>query len=125
MYKQLINYYSSLIICARDDAQLVEEVVQLILTYLSYESTSYELNGFVGAGSRVEQIESLLCIVPQDDRVRSVVIWGMGGIGKTTLADVVYHRLSRQFDACCFLGNVREGSGTDKKLKRFTKQAFS
>ncbi|XP_004305737.1 PREDICTED: TMV resistance protein N-like [Fragaria vesca subsp. vesca] len=101
----------------RDDAQLVEEVVQLILTYLSYESTSYELNGFVGAGSRVEQIESLLCIVPQDDRVRSVVIWGMGGIGKTTLANAVFLRLSSQFDACCFLPDVREGSETQKDLK--------
>ncbi|XP_048420947.1 disease resistance-like protein DSC1 [Pyrus x bretschneideri] len=34
----------------------------------------------------------------------------MGGIGKTTLADVVYHRLSSKFEACCFLPNVGENS---------------
>ncbi|XP_021834128.1 disease resistance protein TAO1-like [Prunus avium] len=34
----------------------------------------------------------------------------MGGIGKTTLADVVFHRLSSEFEACCFLANVREES---------------
>ncbi|TQD96323.1 hypothetical protein C1H46_018089 [Malus baccata] len=34
----------------------------------------------------------------------------MGGIGKTTLADVVYHRFSSKFEACCFLKNVRENS---------------
>ncbi|XP_024178722.1 disease resistance protein RPV1-like [Rosa chinensis] len=101
----------------RDDSDLIQQVVQFILTNLSYESSSYELDGFVGVGSRVQQIESLLCIVPGDDRVRSVVIWGMGGIGKTTLADAVFHRLSSQFDACCFLADVREGSGTHKGLK--------
>ncbi|XP_062008726.1 disease resistance protein RPV1-like [Rosa rugosa] len=101
----------------RDDSELIHQVVQFILTNLSYESSSYELDGFVGVGSRVQQVESLLCIVPRDDRVRSVVIWGMGGIGKTTLADAVFHRLSSQFDACCFLADVREGSGTQKELK--------
>ncbi|KAL6284325.1 hypothetical protein ACE6H2_015254 [Prunus campanulata] len=34
----------------------------------------------------------------------------MGGIGKTTLADAVFYRLSSKFEACCFLGNVREKS---------------
>ncbi|XP_020409620.1 TMV resistance protein N [Prunus persica] len=32
----------------------------------------------------------------------------MGGIGKTALADVVFHRLSSEFEASCFLANVRE-----------------
>ncbi|KAM5561552.1 hypothetical protein ABKV19_022245 [Rosa sericea] len=36
----------------------------------------------------------------------------MGGIGKTTLADAVFHGLSSQFEAHCFLANVRERSGT-------------
>ncbi|KAI5349885.1 hypothetical protein L3X38_002776 [Prunus dulcis] len=34
----------------------------------------------------------------------------MGGIGKTALADVVFHRLSSEFEASCFLANVREES---------------
>ncbi|XP_048429981.1 disease resistance protein RUN1 [Pyrus x bretschneideri] len=31
----------------------------------------------------------------------------MGGIGKTTLADAIFHRLFSKFEACCFLANVR------------------
>ncbi|TQE12274.1 hypothetical protein C1H46_001927 [Malus baccata] len=34
----------------------------------------------------------------------------MGGIGKTTLAETVFHRLSSKFEASCFLKNVRENS---------------
>ncbi|KAI5315254.1 hypothetical protein L3X38_044430 [Prunus dulcis] len=34
----------------------------------------------------------------------------MGGIGKTTLADAVFHRHSSKFEVCCFLANVRENS---------------
>lgn len=83
---------------------------------LGYESSSYELSGLVGVESWVQKIESLPRNFPRDDRVQFLVIWGMGGLGKTTLADV-YHRLSSQFDACCFLGDVREGSGTQKELK--------
>ncbi|XP_021801893.1 TMV resistance protein N-like [Prunus avium] len=34
----------------------------------------------------------------------------MGGIGKTTLVDAVFHRHSSKFEVCCFLANVRENS---------------
>ncbi|XP_024027298.1 disease resistance-like protein DSC1 [Morus notabilis] len=34
----------------------------------------------------------------------------MGGMGKTTLAQVIFDQLSSQFEACCFVANVREES---------------
>ena len=58
--------------------------------------------------SRIKAMDSPLCIGL--DNVRSVGIWGMGGIGKITIARAIYEKIYTQFEGCCFLANVREGS---------------
>ncbi|XP_028103510.1 TMV resistance protein N-like [Camellia sinensis] len=44
------------------------------------------------------------------DDTRAVGIWGMGGIGKTTIARAIYDHISSQFEGCSFIDNVREVS---------------
>ncbi|KAA0047972.1 TMV resistance protein N-like [Cucumis melo var. makuwa] len=45
-----------------------------------------------------------------DTDVNMVGIYGIGGIGKTTLAKALYNKIASQFEGCCFLSNVREAS---------------
>ena len=53
----------------------------------------------------MEKLESCLNLGSND--VRIIGIWGMGGIGKTTLTRVVFDMVSNKFEGCCFLANVR------------------
>ncbi|KAL3745555.1 hypothetical protein ACJRO7_014638, partial [Eucalyptus globulus] len=66
----------------------------------------------VGMDESVNEVVNLLNV--ESEGVRLIGIWGMGGIGKTTLAKVVYDKVSTNFDGCSFIPNVQEASqGSD------------
>ncbi|KAH9727027.1 Disease resistance-like protein DSC1 [Citrus sinensis] len=90
---------------SRTEAELVKEIAADIFKKLEDMSDSTDLDGFVGLNSRIEEVKSLLCLESRD--VRIVGIWGMGGIGKTTIASAVFHQISRHFHGNCFMAKCQ------------------
>lgn len=85
-------------------------------------SPSYDLKEqLVGINRPIEKIRSLLQVGLLD--VRIIGIWGMGGIGKTTLAAAIFKKICHQFEGHYFLENVREN--WDKRRQKCRNKLFS
>ncbi|XP_024017547.1 disease resistance-like protein DSC1 [Morus notabilis] len=110
----------------RPDTKLIEEVVEDVLKKLQSTvlSSADGLKGMIGMEKRCEQLESLISIGSANTRIIS--LFGMGGIGKTTLANAVYGRIFSHFESCCFLKNVREESEEVRDgLEKLRKKLFA
>ncbi|EXC24973.1 TMV resistance protein N [Morus notabilis] len=106
---------------ARSESEVIEEIVKDILNRLDNMSSKDEFKDLVGIDKQVQNIELLLSFNSLD--VLIVGLWGMGGIGKTTLVEVIFSRFAPQFESCCFLRDIKETKR--HKLQELQKKLFS
>ncbi|KAK9995005.1 hypothetical protein SO802_024708 [Lithocarpus litseifolius] len=87
----------------RLEVEFIQEITKVISLKLS-SLFPKDINGLVGINSRLDKLMSLLAM--GSNEVRIIGIWGMGGIGKTTLARVVYDKVFNEFEGGCFIIDV-------------------
>ncbi|XP_044470072.1 disease resistance protein RPP2B-like [Mangifera indica] len=91
---------------SRNETTLIKDLVNDVWKKLDYNSSIIPSKYLVGLESSIEEIENLLC----SKGVCKLGIWGIGGIGKTTLADAIFKKISKQFEESYFISNIREES---------------
>ncbi|CAN0890528.1 Disease resistance protein RUN1 [Linum grandiflorum] len=77
------------------DAELIRVIVEDVQKKLTEISPTVRYDNLVGMDTRVSNVEQLLAMnMLDDDDTRIVGLWGMGGVGKTTLAKTCYQRVT-------------------------------
>ncbi|CAN0928232.1 Disease resistance-like protein DSC1 [Linum grandiflorum] len=75
------------------ESELIKTVVEDVQKQLIDMSPGIKYDNLVGMGSRIFEVERLLAMDKLDETC-IIGLWGMGGVGKTTLAKACYERIT-------------------------------
>ena len=103
----VINSNLMYLMIHRHEAEVIQKIREVIITRLNHKPL-YVGDNVVGMELHLKQLKSL--IKTELDDVHMVGIYGIGGIGKTTIAMAFYNDVSSRFDGSSFLRGVGEKS---------------
>jgi hypothetical protein len=107
---------------SRYESRFIEKIVEEILCKVS-QAFLHVATHPVGIHSRVEKMKALLDLGTSD--VHIVGMYGMGGIGKTTIAKALYNEICHEFEGSSFLFNIKESSEQSNGLIYLQDQLLS
>ncbi|CAN1175549.1 Disease resistance protein RUN1 [Linum perenne] len=89
-------------------------------------SPSIKSANLVGMGSRILEVERLLAMDTLDD-TRIIGLWGMGGVGKTTLAEACYERITSSNKGIkhIFIRNINENFEKHHGMEEIVQNLYS
>ncbi|CAL1409850.1 unnamed protein product [Linum trigynum] len=108
------------------ESKLIKLMVEDVMKLLTDMSPSIKSNNLVGLGSRVWEVEQLLAMDSLDD-TRIIGLWGMGGVGKTTLAKACYERMVSSTEEIKhhFIWNINENCERQRGVEGIVHELYS
>ncbi|KAK3435846.1 hypothetical protein EUGRSUZ_C00271 [Eucalyptus grandis] len=88
------------------EGKLVKELAEIIMREQQHDFPPSLPMDLVGIDDHVTEVMKLVNAIPSE--TRTIVIYGIGGIGKTTLATIIYKKLFHKFESRSFLKDTRE-----------------
>ncbi|KAH0888745.1 hypothetical protein HID58_051174 [Brassica napus] len=88
-----------------NEAAMIEKIATDVSNELINSTVSSDFDSLVGMRTHIENVEPLLHLA--SDEVKMIGIWGPSGIGKSTIARVLFSKYSHQFQLSVFMENIR------------------